>query len=93
MKLYDWYRSTIRNPKYRWWIVLGTVAYLLSPFDFLPDFIPFIGQIDDAVIVTLLLSEVSQILLDRVKSTKAKPSTEAKTVNPDSIDVDSVSMN
>ncbi|GAB4144729.1 MAG: DUF1232 domain-containing protein [Cyanobacteria bacterium J069] len=68
--LYDWYRDVIRNPKYRWWIVLGTAAYILMPFDILPDFIPIIGQIDDAVIITLLFTEVSQILIDRVKTKK-----------------------
>jgi uncharacterized membrane protein YkvA (DUF1232 family) len=92
MKLYDWYRSTIRNPKYRWWIILGTITYLVSPLDFLPDFLPIIGQIDDAIIVTLLISEVSQMLLNRVKSTKSKTATaETTTATSDSIDVDSVS--
>jgi uncharacterized membrane protein YkvA (DUF1232 family) len=35
-------------------LVLGaTVAYLLSPIDIIPDFIPVIGHLDDAVIVPL----------------------------------------
>ncbi|HEY9639022.1 MAG TPA: YkvA family protein [Coleofasciculaceae cyanobacterium] len=72
MKFYDWFRQAIRNPKYRWWIIGGAAVYLLSPFDIAPDFIPFIGQIDDALIMTLVISEVSQILLDRVKSNKDK---------------------
>jgi uncharacterized membrane protein YkvA (DUF1232 family) len=70
--LYDWYRATIRNPKYRWWIILGTVAYLVSPIDIAPDFLPIIGQIDDVAIVALLVSELSQLLIDRVKTTKSK---------------------
>lgn len=65
--LYDWYRQTIRNPKYRWWIILGTVAYLLMPFDIAPDFLPIIGQIDDALVVTLLFTELSQVLIERLK--------------------------
>ena len=45
--VYTWYRETLRNPKYRWWIILGTLAYLISPIDIAPDFLPVIGQIDD----------------------------------------------
>ena len=48
--VYNWYRDTIRNPKYRWWIILGTLVYLLSPFDISPDFLPILGEIDDFVL-------------------------------------------
>jgi uncharacterized membrane protein YkvA (DUF1232 family) len=65
--LYNWYRNTLRNPKYRWWLVLGTALYIISPIDIAPDFIPIIGQIDDVVLVTLLVSEVSQLLIERIK--------------------------
>ena len=38
-------------------ILIGlTVSYLLSPIDLLPDFIPFIGLIDDLIIVPLLIA-------------------------------------
>ena len=78
--IYNWYKQTIRNPKYRWWIILGTVAYLLMPFDVLPDFIPVIGQLDDALVVTLLFAEVSQVLLDRVRTKKGTRASESETV-------------
>jgi uncharacterized membrane protein YkvA (DUF1232 family) len=98
MKFYDWFRQAIRNPKYRWWIIGGAVVYLLSPFDIAPDFIPFIGQIDDALIMTLVISEVSQILLDRVKSNKDKNAAEtvasapSSTVGSNPVDVKAVNV-
>ncbi len=36
-------------------ILMGTVVYVLSPLDFLPDAIPFLGQIDDLLLVALVL--------------------------------------
>lgn len=66
--IYTWYRTTIRNPKYRWWVILGTLAYLLSPIDFAPDFLPIVGQLDDIAILTLLVSEISQMMGERIKS-------------------------
>ncbi|MGQ0721771.1 MAG: YkvA family protein [Candidatus Eiseniibacteriota bacterium] len=48
----------LRDPRTPWAsrILLGCcVAYFLSPIDLIPDFIPVLGQLDDAVIVPLLL--------------------------------------
>lgn len=91
--IYTWYRNTIRNPKYRWWVILGTVAYLVSPVDIAPDFLPIIGQLDDIAILTLLVSEVSQMLSERIKSRKSNnlehdaPS-QAKTVDVNAASVE-----
>jgi uncharacterized membrane protein YkvA (DUF1232 family) len=97
--LYNWYRQIIRNPKYRWWIILGTLVYLFSPIDILPDFFPFIGQIDDAVILSLLIAEVAQILGDRIKVNQERKVAQAsetgngsKTANADPVDVKAVSV-
>jgi uncharacterized membrane protein YkvA (DUF1232 family) len=87
--LYNWYRNLVSNPKYRWWVIAGTLVYLLSPFDIAPDFIPFIGQIDDAIVVTLLVTELAQVLRDRsgkVKANKTKVEDEV----PVSIDIEAV---
>lgn len=96
--LYTWYKNALRNPKYRWWIVLGTLVYLFSPIDIAPDIIPIVGQIDDIAILTLLVSEVSQILMERLKM-RSSPATAASSSNPSDtnrqaevVDVDAVSV-
>lgn len=38
------------------------VIYVLSPIDMIPDFIPGIGLIDDAAVLTLLLHSMAQEL-------------------------------
>ena len=87
--LYSWYRNTLRNSKYRWWIVLGTLAYLVSPFDIAPDFFPIVGQIDDFMIVTLLVTELSQLILDSFKSRNQEQKVE---INQDSNEVKTVEV-
>lgn len=96
---YNWYRNTIRNPKYRWWLILGTVLYLFSPIDIAPDFIPILGWIDDAVVITLLASEVSQLLIEQVKLRQDQDSKKSAGANSDrstkvadTVDVDAVSV-
>ena len=93
--LYNWYRSTIRNPKYRWWLILGSLFYLFSPIDIAPDFIPVVGLLDDGVILTLLVSEISQMLAARLKSRNDETVTETSvdepsTINSDTVDVKAV---
>jgi uncharacterized membrane protein YkvA (DUF1232 family) len=36
--------------------VLFSFVYLLSPIDLVPDFIPFLGYLDDLIVVPLLLN-------------------------------------
>lgn len=68
--VYSGYRNTLRHPKLRWWIVAGTLLYVLNPFDIVPDVFPVIGEIDDAVVVTILAAEMSQVALDGLKVRK-----------------------
>lgn len=72
--LYNWYRATLRNSKYRWLIVLGSLLYLVSPVDLVTDVLPVVGWIDDGVVATVLVTEVSQLLLEQLKTRKAKNS-------------------
>lgn len=69
---YNWYSNQVRNPKYRWLIVLGTIAYLFSPLDISPDVFPIIGWIDDGVVLTLLTTELSRLALDYRKSRRSE---------------------
>lgn len=95
--LYGWYSKIIRNPKYRWWVILGTLVYLVSPFDISPDFLPFVGEVDDLLLVSVMISEVSQMIMDGVKKKKGKEDivdeanttqTTAKTVDVDAVSVE-----
>lgn len=36
-------------------LFLGAIAYLIMPLDFIPDFLPFIGQVDDTYLIALTL--------------------------------------
>ncbi len=78
--IYSWYRKLVANPKYRWWMIGGTLIYVLSPIDIAPDFIPFIGQIDDTIMITILATELTQVLKERNTVMKQKKTPEvAKT--------------
>jgi uncharacterized membrane protein YkvA (DUF1232 family) len=48
--------SDSRTPFLAKFIIGLTVAYLLSPIDLIPDFIPVLGIIDDLIIVPALIS-------------------------------------
>ncbi|MEA5575063.1 YkvA family protein [Anabaena sp. UHCC 0451] len=92
--LYTWYRNVLRNPKYRWWVIIGTIAYLISPIDIAPDFIPVVGQIDDLLLLTLLVSEVSGLVIDGWKTRQGHVETSGND-SPDTdntVDVDAVSV-
>ncbi|MBH8563607.1 DUF1232 domain-containing protein [Nostoc sp. CENA67] len=96
--LYTWYRNLLRNPKYRWWVILGTLVYLASPIDIAPDFIPVVGQIDDVFLLTLLVSEVSGLVIEGWKARKGTVDSQAtndskgSTSTASTIDVDAVSV-
>jgi uncharacterized membrane protein YkvA (DUF1232 family) len=44
-----------RVPRRRKALLYGLAAYLALPFDLVPDFIPVVGQLDDAIVVALVL--------------------------------------
>lgn len=92
--LQDGIRRVLRNSQYRWFAIIAGLFYFLSPLDIIPDAIPFLGWIDDGVIVTFLIAEVSQIMLEQIQTRKqsVKKSVETAPVN-NVIDVDAVTVN
>jgi uncharacterized membrane protein YkvA (DUF1232 family) len=68
LKVYQLVLKDSRTPRLSK-ILLGlAVGYVLLPFDIIPDFIPVIGHVDDAIIVPALvllaLRNVPQAILD-----------------------------
>ncbi|WP_299486565.1 YkvA family protein [Acaryochloris sp. IP29b_bin.137] len=91
--LYHWYRNSLRNPKYRGWMIAGTLAYLLSPLDISPEFFPIVGQIDDLAVLTLFISELFQVFIEEYRQRQA--TTRAETAGPEgqtTVDVDAVPL-
>jgi len=52
------YRLALKHPgtpRIAKWLLWIALAYLVSPIDLIPDFIPVIGQLDDLLIVPGLI--------------------------------------
>ena len=45
-------------------VVAGALAYLLAPLDFLPDFLPALGFVDDAALIALCVKFAAQDIDD-----------------------------
>lgn len=64
-----------RDPRTPWWFKLlafGIVAYALSPIDLIPDFIPIIGLLDDAIIVPLGVIILLRLLPREIRISSAE---------------------
>jgi uncharacterized membrane protein YkvA (DUF1232 family) len=85
--LHNWYRSLLQNPKYRWWVVGASIVYLVSPIDLAPDFIPFVGLIDDTLIISLLVSEVASIAKAKLQSHNTRSTKSTTDVTEQVVDV------
>ena len=78
-KLKDWARSVkqdvhalylaARDPRTPWYakaLAVCVAGYALSPIDLIPDFIPVIGYLDDAVIVPFGILAVVKLIPSEV---------------------------
>jgi uncharacterized membrane protein YkvA (DUF1232 family) len=55
----DYQRGEYRDmPTPRLLIVIAAIIYFVSPFDVIPDWVPVLGHIDDAFVVSLALKSV-----------------------------------
>ena len=50
--------ADVRVPTTDKLLVAGAVGYVLLPMDFVPDFIPFVGEIDDVFLLVLALQRL-----------------------------------
>lgn len=83
---YNWYRGALRHPQWRWAIILGTAFYLISPIDISPDIIPIVGWLDDGILATLLVTELSSMAMSYLNKDKSEGTTVADA--EDAIDVE-----
>ena len=55
-----------RVPRTERALFAGAIIYAIIPFDFIPDMIPFVGQIDDAYLIAITLLRLIDRTDDRV---------------------------
>ncbi len=89
--LHNLYRKALKHTKYRWIVILGTLLYLVSPLDISPDVFPVLGWIDDGLVVSLLVTEMSQILAEQLKQ-KRSFNRESEVADAQTITVEAVSL-
>ncbi len=53
--LRDWYRGEYKLNPSTVFIVLGGLMYFLIPSDMIPDIFPFVGYLDDATVIGLII--------------------------------------
>lgn len=41
-------------------LLFGTILYVISPLDLVPDFIPFTGQVDDILLLAVIVLKIMQ---------------------------------
>ncbi len=70
-----------RTPCISKWLIGLAIAYLMSPVDLIPDFIPVLGHLDDLLIVPGLIAIALLLVPEDVKS---QARMEEERSNPDS---------
>ncbi|MCJ2541793.1 YkvA family protein [Thermostichus vulcanus] len=92
--LYQGFRLGLRNPSLRPWILLGILAYLLSPIDLIPSVLPIVGEMDDLVLLGLLLTELAQMALGDPFRPQPQPNSpnRAEPTSNQTIDIQATSL-
>ncbi len=90
--IYNWYRDLLRNPKYRWWVVAASIVYIVSPLDISPDVFPVVGWIDDGIVISLLIAEVSQIVKEKLQEHNVRAAKATATVSDTAVDINAVQV-
>jgi uncharacterized membrane protein YkvA (DUF1232 family) len=52
------FKRLLTDPRVDWWrkvVLVGVIAYVVSPIDIVPDFVPIAGQLDDAILVVIAI--------------------------------------
>lgn len=87
----DYYQGNYRNIPYKT-ISAGVVGllYLINPIDIIPDFIPFIGQIDDALVLKFCLKLMEKDLV-KYKNWKNEQTASKETLRKETSSKDAAS--
>ena len=56
LKMYRLVLKDKRTPSIAKFFLGLAIVYFIFPFDFIPDFIPILGQLDELIIIPLLIS-------------------------------------
>lgn len=61
--------------------MLGVVAYLISPIDLIPEFLPLLGIVDDLVLVPLMVSWIAKRVPQAAKARSGRSSAGGPTID------------
>lgn len=65
--LHGLYHKALRQTPYRWLVILGMLLYLVSPLDIAPHIFSMIGWLAGGLMMSLLVSKVSQLMAKHIK--------------------------